>query len=279
MKSNVVLLCVIVSCELLTWHVLFWFCSFSMKPAKKSSHNSSHNESSNESSDQACASSQLQFGSQSVNRLAFKSLDSDETSDDMLPNDEDAMKLMQERLPSYVVNCFVSSGFDSTEAICCMNVTDDTNNSIKEIENYVENHCNTDIKLFSNPKAICQPKPFIFPPGHRMKIKNFVTFLQTHCQQHCQCQQCCWQCFSYNVIQCHTLYWGHTMCCWQLLQEVFRTSWTGRENLEYACNTGVARSQCIQCIRWKRISSPPMCFQMCRIECTCTYHCSYSSQR
>jgi len=118
-----------------------------MKPAKKSSHNSSHNELSNESSDQACASSQLQFGSQSVNRLAFKSLDCDEISNDMLPNDEDVMKLMQERLPSYVVNCFVSSGFDSTEAICCMNVTDDTNNSIKEIENYIENHCNTDIKL------------------------------------------------------------------------------------------------------------------------------------
>ena len=148
-----------------------------MKPAKK--YNECGDQPYNTSSPQSSqSSSQSLFGSQSVNRLTFKSLDSDEISDDVLPNDEDVMKLMQERLPSYVVNCFVSSGFDSIEAICCMNVTDSANNSIQEIESYVENHCNTDTNLFSNPKAICRPKPFIFPPGHRMKIKNFVSEIQ-----------------------------------------------------------------------------------------------------
>lgn len=57
--------------------------------------------------------------SQSVKAPTFKrSLDRDEISDDTSDDTtEDVVKLMQERLPSYIVNCFVASGFDSTEAI------------------------------------------------------------------------------------------------------------------------------------------------------------------
>ena len=77
-----------------------------MKPAKK--YNECGDQPYNTSSPQSSqSSSQSLFGSQSVNRLTFKSLDSDEIT--TVPNDEDVMKLMQERLPSYVVNCFVSS--------------------------------------------------------------------------------------------------------------------------------------------------------------------------
>lgn len=83
-----------------------------------------------------------------------------------MDRDEDVVKLMQERLPLYIVNCFVASGFDSTEAICCMNISDGTNDSIQEIESFVEKYCDTDTKYFCNPKALCQPKSFIFPPGH-----------------------------------------------------------------------------------------------------------------
>lgn len=117
--------------------------------------------------------------SQSVKLLASKSTGqgsgSDETCDDPTA---DVMKLMQERLPSYVVNCFVASGYDSKEAICCMSVSDVPNNSIQEIEDFVEKHCDTDAASFCNQKTLCQPKPFIFPPGHRIQIKRFVCEIQ-----------------------------------------------------------------------------------------------------
>ena len=116
--------------------------------------------------------------SQSVKLLVSKSTGqgsgSDETCDDPTA---DVMKLMQERLPSYVVNCFVASGYNS-KAICCMSVSDVPNNSIQEIEDFVEKHCDTDAASFCNQKTLCQPKPFIFfHLGIEFKLKDlFVKF-------------------------------------------------------------------------------------------------------
>jgi len=55
-----------------------------------------------------------------------------------------------------------------------MDVSERRENSIRVIENYVEQYYSTHQNLFANPSGCVQPKPFRFPPGHRMQIINFV---------------------------------------------------------------------------------------------------------
>ena len=88
--------------------------------------------------------------------------------------EDDAMKSLEKKLPPYVVNCLKTAGFDSVDAICSMDVSERRENSIRVIENYVEQYYSTHQNLFANPSGCVQPKPFRFPPGHRMQIINFV---------------------------------------------------------------------------------------------------------
>ena len=45
---------------------------------------------------------------------------------------QELLSLMEQKLPEYVTKCFLASGFDSEEAIACMDVaTDGPGNSIK----------------------------------------------------------------------------------------------------------------------------------------------------
>ena len=116
--------------------------------------------------------------SQSVKLLASKSAGQGSGSDETCDNPTaDVMKLMQERLPSYVVNCFVASGYDSKEAICCMSVSDVPNNSIQEIEDFVEKHCDTDAAFFCNQKHCASLSHSFFHLGIEFKLKDlFVKF-------------------------------------------------------------------------------------------------------
>lgn len=96
-------------------------------------------------------------------------------SKDMADNQEaDAVKLLESKLPSYVVNCLKAAGFDSVDAICSMDVSEHHENSICEVENYVEQYYSTHQDIFANPNGCIQPRPFKFPPGHQMQITNFV---------------------------------------------------------------------------------------------------------
>ena len=57
---------------------------------------------------------------------------------DMADNLEaDAVKLLESKLPPYVVNCV--KGFDNVDALCSMDVSEHEN-SICEVENYVEQY-------------------------------------------------------------------------------------------------------------------------------------------
>ena len=49
----------------------------------------------------------------------------------------DAVSLMKDSLPEYVVNCFLAAGYDVTEVIAAMDVSENPGNSIESIENYI----------------------------------------------------------------------------------------------------------------------------------------------
>ena len=77
--------------------------------------------------------------------------------------------LMKQRLPEYIVNCFISSGYDEMEVISTMDTSDKEHNSIDKIEKFIQRkYANSAAhNPFSSPT-------FEFPPGHRIRICNFV---------------------------------------------------------------------------------------------------------
>ena len=84
----------------------------------------------------------------------------------------DLIKLMRERLPTYIVNCFLAAGYDSEEIIISMDVSNRKGNSISEIEKFIE-------RSFPEDETMRSPfpsskYPYEFPPGHRICICNFV---------------------------------------------------------------------------------------------------------
>ncbi len=88
---------------------------------------------------------------------------------------------MRDRLPSYVVECFVVSGFDDVESITEMNTNEGPKNSIKIIESYIEKR-KTAIKKCLGPNHLPN-LPFEFPPGHRIRIQKFVQELKIRHKQ------------------------------------------------------------------------------------------------
>lgn len=79
---------------------------------------------------------------------------------------------MNERLPKYVVKCFLVAGFHTEEVICTMDITSDgPKNSINIIESYIAK------RFHGNPEmcdSFSSQLPFEFPPGHRLRICSFV---------------------------------------------------------------------------------------------------------
>ena len=49
----------------------------------------------------------------------------------------DVIGLMKQTLPTYIVNCFIATGFDTLEAITEMDVSSSPKNSIRVIEEYI----------------------------------------------------------------------------------------------------------------------------------------------
>ncbi len=106
--------------------------------------------------------------------MASESMASESTS---RTNEEiDFLSSMREKLPNYVVNCMLASGFDVPEVVCSMDVTDKPGNSIEHIEQFIaknfadqDGYSNTYMQASSS--LSCR---FVFPPGHRMRIANFV---------------------------------------------------------------------------------------------------------
>ena len=64
-------------------------------------------------------------------------------------------------LPEYIVNCFLSSGYDEMSVICNLDATDNPGNGVSKIKNFINR------KFVDNPKH--NPSllvPFEFPLGY-----------------------------------------------------------------------------------------------------------------
>ena len=82
---------------------------------------------------------------------------------------------MQKRLPRYVVNCLQAAGYDELEVVASMDTTEGDGSSISKIENYIEKrHKSNPEMLPSYPSESFNSLSFEFPPGHRIRIRNFV---------------------------------------------------------------------------------------------------------
>lgn len=86
------------------------------------------------------------------------------------------IEILKTKLPEYVVNCFLISGFDTQDVVATMDVSNQPGNSIEQIEQFI-----TENKLFQDPKYVDEmiyQERFIFPPGHRLRIVQYVTRLR-----------------------------------------------------------------------------------------------------
>lgn len=80
---------------------------------------------------------------------------------------------MKERLPAYIVNCLIASGYDEMQVLCDMDTSETPKNAIEKVESFIS-------KKFSD-KPEYNPtlsQPFEFPPGHRARICNFIQELK-----------------------------------------------------------------------------------------------------
>ena len=97
----------------------------------------------------------------------------------------DALELMRQRLPVYVVNCFLAAGYDVPEVISNMDVSENPGNTINKIENFIEKTFPGDCRYY--PSSLTHSTEhsqhndstkltanFEFPPGHRERICSFV---------------------------------------------------------------------------------------------------------
>ena len=85
----------------------------------------------------------------------------------------DFFSSMRAALPEYVVNCFLAAGYDVPEVVASMNTSEEPGNSIDLIEKYIHDHHSEDPNCRFYPLSDAG-KPFRFPPGHRIRIQNFV---------------------------------------------------------------------------------------------------------
>ena len=85
---------------------------------------------------------------------------------------------MEKSLPNYVVNCFLSAGYDNTAAIVNM-TREGPENSLDQIEQFILKYFPLDTSCYS-PNFIVGRKepfkspPFVFLPGYRFLIAKFI---------------------------------------------------------------------------------------------------------
>ena len=93
---------------------------------------------------------------------------------------DDVVSLMRKQLPEYIVNCFLAAGFDVPEVVSAM---DNPGNSIAQIEGFIARKYNGDPRF--NPTV-----DFEFPPGHRIRICNFVCDIKERCKSNMESHTC-----------------------------------------------------------------------------------------
>ena len=75
---------------------------------------------------------------------------------------DEALRVMELKLPDYVVKYLVASGFDTLNVISCMDISRAKSKSIEVVENYISEQ---------HPDWLPHGT---FSPGHRLRLELFV---------------------------------------------------------------------------------------------------------
>lgn len=83
---------------------------------------------------------------------------------------DEAIRLMKKKLPTYIVNCFIATGYDTLDVIA-----DLTNEDITEIEAIIKNDFVGDDRFLNHATGnTSDMSQFKFQPGHRKRILKFI---------------------------------------------------------------------------------------------------------
>lgn len=98
----------------------------------------------------------------------------------------DVESFMRDRLPPYVVKCFLVAGFDTPDVIASMDTSENPGNSITIIESFIDKYYSGHKDFYPTCTVPTAQQPFIFPPGHRLRISNFVSEVKRKCERNLQ---------------------------------------------------------------------------------------------
>ena len=85
--------------------------------------------------------------------------------------EEEAHLALQDKLPEYVAESFMATGYDTLQVISKMDTSDSSGNSLQEIEEFISTELIDDPRF---ARGITNRSVFKFLPGHRKRIIEFV---------------------------------------------------------------------------------------------------------
>lgn len=85
-------------------------------------------------------------------------------NEEKLSAEENFISLMRSKLPQYIVNCFITTGYDTIEVMREIN-----DQKLNDIEEFINKHFPKNVKYIHPDFDKC-----MFPPGHRMRIIQVV---------------------------------------------------------------------------------------------------------
>ena len=102
--------------------------------------------------------------------------------------DDEFLILMEQSIPEYAMNCFINAGYDMPNIVAQMK-TIGNGNSLDEIESFILKHYSDDDSCFppaahnrrnsSSGVATTKRRQFVFPPGHRIRITEFINSVKS----------------------------------------------------------------------------------------------------
>ena len=82
-------------------------------------------------------------------------------NEETLSSEENFISLLRLKLPQYIVNCFITTGYDTLGEI--------NDQKLNDIEEFINKHFPKNNKYIHPDFDIC-----MFPPGHRTRITQVV---------------------------------------------------------------------------------------------------------
>ena len=118
-----------------------------------------------------------------MNPLKSMGDESNQTSgatDSVKSKEEQARLALQDELPTYIVESFMATGYDTLQVISKMDTSNSPGNSLEEIEQFISTELRED-PCFA--RGITNRSVFKFLPGHCRRIIDFVNQIKSSMEQ------------------------------------------------------------------------------------------------